>query len=145
MTKRELLLACLAAARGGTYEPVQIQKLVFLFQEKAPAAFRKRPFKFIPYNYGPFDQTIYSELAQMASEGLVRFWPGTYGTPRSYDLTESGKKTADESLGKMDDRFRNYLIRLSKWVRSVSFATLVGAIYEEYPAMKVNSIFKDSH
>jgi uncharacterized protein YwgA len=143
MTKRELLLACLAAAQGGTYEPVQIQKLVFLFQEKAPDLFKKKPFKFFPYNYGPFDQTIYAELDQMSGEGLVRIWPGTYGTPRSYDLTDEGKKAAKEVLDGMEDRFRGFLTELSAWVRSVSFATLVGAIYKEFPEMKVNSVFRD--
>jgi len=34
--KKQLILACLAASDGHPYEPVQIQKLVFLFQEKAP-------------------------------------------------------------------------------------------------------------
>lgn len=143
MTKKELLFVCLAAAKGDTYEPVQIQKLVFLFQEKAPELFRKKPFNFIPYDYGPFDQTIYSELDQMAGGGLVRIRPATYSTPRSYELTEAGKKAGDESLEKLEERFRDYLIRLSAWVRSISFAALVGAIYNEFPAMKVNSVFRD--
>lgn len=143
MTKRELLLACLAAAQGGTYEPVQIQKLVFLFQEKAPDLFQKKPFKFVPYNYGPFDQKIYSELDAMSGEGLVQIWPANFCIPRSYALTEVGKKAGDESLGKMADRFRKYLFQLSTWVRSISFAALVGAIYNEFPAMKVNSVFRD--
>jgi hypothetical protein len=140
MTQKELLLACLAAAQGGSYEPVQIQKLVFLFQEKAPSAFRKKPFKFVPYNYGPFDQSIYAELDQMSGEGLVRIY---YGAPRSYDLTDAGKKIAGESLIKLDARFQDYLIRLSKWVRSISFSALVGAIYKEFPEMKVNSVFRE--
>lgn len=140
MTKRELLLASLAAAQGGTYEPVQIQKLVFLFQEKAPGAFRKKPFNFVPYNYGPFDQTIYSELDQMSSEGLVQIY---YGMPRSYALTKDGQTAADEALGKMSERFRSYLVKLSIWVRSISFSALVGAIYKEFPAMKANSVFRD--
>jgi hypothetical protein len=143
MTKRKMLLACLAAAKGDTYEPVQIQKLVFLFQEKAPDLFKKKPFTFFPYNYGPFDQTIYAELDQMSGEGLVRIWPGTYGTSRSYDLTADGKKAAEEVLGKMEECFRDFLIHLSAWVRSVSFAALVGAIYKEFPEMKVNSVFRD--
>jgi len=143
MTKRELLLACLAAANGSTYEPVQVQKLVFLFQEKARKLFPEKLFDFAPYDYGPFDKTIYYELEQMDLEGLVQIWPATYGGSRRYDLTEKGKIVAHKVLDKIEKSYRDYLIRLSAWVRAISFTKLVGAIYKEFPEMKVKSVFRD--
>ncbi len=59
MNRKEILLASFTVSGGDAYQPVQIQKLVFLFQEKA---LKERIYNFTPYNYGPFDSEIYVTL-----------------------------------------------------------------------------------
>lgn len=142
MTKKELLLACMGAAEAHPYEPVQIQKLVFLFQERAAAFFPARPFTFRPYDYGPFDPEIYSCLEVLATEGILEIVGVPFSRPRYYRLTEAGHGPANQALSSIPEPFYSFLLRLSKWVRSISFAQLVGTVYRDYPHMQVNSIFK---
>lgn len=142
MNKRDLLLACMAAAGAHAYEPVQIQKLVFLFQERVAALFPAKPFTFKPYDYGPFDPDIYSCLEALAAEGNLEILGTPFSRPRFYRLTEAGHKPANQALSSIQEPYNSFLLRLSKWVLSVSFAQLVGTVYRNYPQMQVNSVFK---
>ncbi len=139
MNQKELLLASLAASCGEPYQPVQIQKLIFLFQERALST---KVFNFIPYDYGPFDSDIYIRLEELAEEGLVEIIGQPFSKPRLYCLTSKGEKTAKEMLDKLSPLEQEFLIRLSSWVKSLSFAQLVGAIYKDYPVMRENSVFR---
>ena len=66
MTRRDLVLALLAAAEGRPYTPVQIQKAVFVICDLIPDLIDDGPtFNFQPYDYGPFDLDVYSELGQL--------------------------------------------------------------------------------
>jgi uncharacterized protein len=141
MEQKELVLASMAAARGGAYQPVQIQKLIFLFQERTQNG---RVFDFVPFDYGPYDATIYHWLEELSAEGFVEIQGGPYAKRRLYQLTPEGTELANSELGKLSDRDRDYLIRLSEWVRSISFAQLVGAVYKAYPEMRQNSVFRDT-
>ena len=140
--KKDLLLACLAAAKGKSYEPVHIQKLIFLFQEKAPSLFDDKPFLFKAYDYGPFDSTIYHVLDELSVEGLVMSNKNYLGRYRTYQLSEIAHSQGEACLNKITEPFKTYLTELSEWVRSQSFASLVGAVYNEFPDMKKNSIFR---
>ena len=51
---------------------------------------------------------------------------------------ERGRRLLD-ALGKRD---RSYIELISRWVRILTFEQLVKAIYDKYPEMRVNSIFK---
>ncbi len=139
MNQKEILLASLAASRGEPYQPVQIQKLIFLFQEKA---LKEKIFNFTPYDYGPFDSKIYIELEELAQVGSVEIIGQPFSKLRLYGLTPKGEKSAKEALDKLSSREQEFLIRLSTWVKSLPFAQLVGAIYKEYPAMRENSVFR---
>ena len=139
MNQNEILLASLAASRGEPYQPVQIQKLIFLFQEKA---LKEKIFNFTPYDYGPFDSKIYIELEELAQVGSVEIIGQPFSKLRLYGLTPKGEKSAKEALDKLSSREQEFLIRLSTWVKSLPFAQLVGAIYKEYPAMRENSVFR---
>lgn len=139
MNQKELLLASLGASNGEPYQPVQIQKIVFLFQERG---LKSNIFNFKPYDYGPYDSEIYIRLEELSDEGLVEIIGQPFSKPRLYGLTPEGKNIAQDILEKFSLPQREFLIRLSKWVQSLSFAELVGAIYKEYPAMRENSVFR---
>ncbi len=140
MNQRDLVLSCMAAAGGDAYRPVQIQKLIFLFEKKA---LKTQVFNFIPFDYGPFDHTVYTHLEDLSNEGMVEIMGGPFSKERRYKLTEKGKKQAQIAFNNLPKSQREYLVLLSQWVRNLTFAQLVGAIYNEYPEMKENSVFKE--
>jgi len=43
----------------------------------------------------------------------------------------------------LSDEVRKYLDDVVEWTRSLSFTELVKAIYQDYPDMKANSVFRD--
>ncbi|MEN6518614.1 MAG: MarR family winged helix-turn-helix transcriptional regulator [Methanospirillum sp.] len=136
---RDLVLACLAAAGESSYEPVQIQKTLFLFQNRGLG---QEIFQFVPYDYGPFDPTVYRTLEDLATDGLVEIRDSPFDRYRTYRLSPEGRVAGQATLEKLPEAKRDFLVRLSQWVRKRSFSELVGAIYKAYPEMKVNSVFR---
>jgi hypothetical protein len=142
MTRTELLLAVLAAADGAVYKPAQLQKTVFLITQNTHLINRGPGFDFQPYNYGPFDKAVYQEAEILKSHDLAAIEPSGYGQWNVYSATQDGLNEGREILARIPDPLANYIRDISRWVRSVSFSTLVKSIYEQYPGMRVNSIFQ---
>ena len=122
------------------YEPVQVQKLFFLLDENAASGIGGKKFNFRPYDYGPFDRAVYDEIEALAGEGLIEVYGD--GRSRRYSLTLAGIDRAAELLESLPPRVRKYMGDVSKWVQSQSFEDLVATIYEHYPEMAVNSVFR---
>ena len=143
MCKDDIILAALAAGETVTYEPVQVQKLLFLIDRRVAAQCGGPFFTFEPYDYGPFDPSLYAHLEQLSHEGLVDIvrQPGLRWN--KYRLTPAGLKRGKQALCTLDKTVAVFIERLNDFVRSLSFAELVGAIYRAYPEMRVNSVFKD--
>ena len=133
-------MAALAAESGAHFAPVQVQKLFFLIDENAAPQVGGRLFSFQPYNYGPFDAEVYRELEALEAGGFVSISPGPGGL-RRYSLTPAGYDAGRNALEDLPGSIRTYLVDASRWVRSLSFPELVGAIYRAYPPMRENSIF----
>jgi len=140
MNKREIVLVGLAPAMGSLHSPVQVQKLLFLLDRNIGSVLGGPAFSFIPYNYGPFDKSVYETLEQLAQEGLVALVPERTWT--DYRLTARGQQVAEDLLATLPDWVRDYVVQVSTYVRSLSFAQLVSAIYRAYPEMRVNSVFE---
>jgi hypothetical protein len=140
-TRQEWLLMALAHRNGQPMTPVQIQKAMFLMGMEAKQLVGSGFYKFVPYNYGPFDANVYHDLDGLAARGLVtgdsfpgRSWKTYAVTPVGVAEAARAKRTANETavlfLGKVVD-----------WVSSMNFPQLVRAIYAKYPAFKANSVF----
>jgi hypothetical protein len=143
MNRRDLILAVLASADGRPFTPVQIQKAVFLISDNFPDLITDGPgFDFTPYDYGPFDQAVYRELAHLEATGDVQIAPSGVGRWNTYAATDNGMERAEDVFEEMNQRAYEYVKRTSKWVRSLGFTALVKAIYDAYPKMRENSIFK---
>lgn len=132
------MLAALAADPG-EWTPVQVQKMFFLLEQRA-AHVVGRHWSFKPYDYGPFDAGVYRELERLGERGLVVISPDGQGS-RRYRLTEPGRAEGARVLASLAPSTAEYIGRLAAWVRSLSFAQLVSAIYRDFPEMKVNSVF----
>ncbi len=142
--RQKMVLAGLSAVPDSSFEPVQVQKLLFLMDEKIADEMHGKQFAFEPYDYGPFDKAVYAELEALQERGLVQITAqgsSTSITGRSYSLTYAGQGQGERAIANLPTYVQNYLKQLSEWVRSLSFAELVGAIYRAYPNMRENSIF----
>lgn len=139
MEQKDLLLACLAVAGKESYQPVQIQKLVFLLQDRG---IKEKVFNFTPFDYGPFDPQIYEKLEELASEGYVEIVGEPFAKYRQYRLKPEGQEKARDAFDKLTPQNQEYIGRLHTWVKGLSFAQLVGAIYADYPEMRKNSVFR---
>jgi uncharacterized protein YwgA len=138
MRPSETILAILASADGRPLTPVQLQKAVFLLDRNGLA----RGFQFRPYDYGPFDRTVYDEAAALAERGLVSISPAQWGRWNVYAATADGIHAGREVLDDLPADHAAYVRSVVEWVRSQSFASLVKSIYQQYPEMRENSIFQ---
>jgi uncharacterized protein len=141
MDRGELILAALCSGgQNAIFTPVQVQKLFFLVDRELGSRVGGPHFAFQPYDYGPFDGAVYRELESLASGGLVQI--DTSGSIKRYALTPLGFQRGEQIASAVAPGVRDYLQRVATWVRSLGFAALVSAIYQKYPDMRVNSIFK---
>jgi uncharacterized phage-associated protein len=138
--RNSVLLFALAAAPERSLTPVQVQKIAFLIAQEAKKLAPKPFYKFVAYNYGPFDPAIYNDLNKYAEEGLVAVEqpPGT--RVRRYRLTPEGLESI-QSYEMESSPLVSYIAKATEWVTSLSFPDLVRAIYSRYPSFKKNSVF----
>lgn len=139
MKRSDYVLAVMAAAQE-PLTPVQVQKLFFILDQKIAPKVGGPHFRFVPYNYGPFDPIVYDELAQLTAQGLVVV--DSSGQTRHYGVAPDGVLPGLNTFKAMPADAQDYVRRLVSWIRSVSFKQLVSAVYETWPAMKANSIFR---
>lgn len=140
--KRLIVLASFAASKGKIHTPVQIQKLLFLIEKNVSAMVQGPHFNFKPYDYGPFDQSVYTVLEGLCQEGLVEIIECGQ-TWKKYRLTPNGQKIGNDVLNSIDSKGQKFIREISEFVLSLSFPQLVSAIYKAYPEMKQNSVFRD--
>jgi hypothetical protein len=141
MTKDDFVLAVLAAADGANHTPVQVQKLFFLLDKKIPYHIGGTHFNFHPDDYGPFDSGVYRALEALSARGLVEVNKVADLRRKTYRTTSDGQRRGEAVLSGLSTGVADYIRQLSAWVRNLSFAELVSAIYAEFPDMKVNSVF----
>jgi hypothetical protein len=97
-------------------------------------------FKFVPYDYGPFDQAVYAGLDELARRNLATIQ--NTGRYRVYGLSQTGQMEGRRLLETMQPAAKDYVVNLANWVRQLSFQQLVASIYNKYPEMKANSVFR---
>jgi hypothetical protein len=141
MNKKEVLL--LALSGGHRFSPVQVQKLFFLIDKNVGAQIGGPFFNFSPYDYGPFDKAVYNELSSLKDTGLIEVYDNSHPSQRCYLLSKAGEVEAEDVLKRQQPQVVDYILSLSRFVRSLSFKDLVSAIYKAYPDMKINSIFAE--
>ena len=139
----DILLASMAA--GGTeaqYDPVRVQKLLFLIDREIPHYVDGPHFHFEPFHYGPFDKAVYEVLAELAEQGKVSI--DTTRRYNQYSLTDSGHERGAAVLGTLPEPAALYMEHAAHWIRCVPFRSLLSAIYKRYPDTAVNSIFPEA-
>jgi uncharacterized protein YwgA len=140
----EVALVVLSLAKGASFTPVQIQKAMFLASDKVSGAFEcDSRYDFQPYDYGPFDSQVYSDVERLELRGLAQInqQPGTRW--RTYAATERGVTEGWRLAEKLTSEQRTVLTKIVNLVRSLSFNDLVSAVYRAYPEMRERSVFRD--
>jgi DNA-binding PadR family transcriptional regulator len=140
-TRQEWLLLALAHRNGEPMTPVQIQKAMFLMGMEAKQLVGPGFYKFVPYNYGPFDANVYHDLDMLAAKGLVTCDSSPGRTWKMYAVTPGGLAEAARAKKTASKIAVGYLEKVVVWVCSLSFPALVRAIYAKYPKFKANSVF----
>ena len=143
MIRQDIALAVLSAAGGRSYTPAQIQKALFLINQNTPEIITSGPrYNFIPYDYGPFDSSVYSDIDGLAKNGEVVVARSDFGRWNTFSASDQGLARGRLILAEIPPHNLKYIREVSEWVRAQSFSTLVKSIYTAYPQMKVNSIFR---
>lgn len=141
MDKHQLMLAALAPAGQEELTPVQVQKLLFLIDRNIGSELNGTGYKFIPYDYGPFDSSVYEVMRTLESKNLANAALTDRGW-KKYCLTSEGLTLGNQYLAALSPRAQDYICRVSEFVRKSSFSDLVSSIYKAYPEMKANSVFQ---
>jgi uncharacterized protein len=94
----------------------------------------------VPYDYGPFDQAVYAGLDDLARRELALIQ--NTGKYRLYGLSQAGQFEGRRLLSMLQPFARDYVVNVANWVRQLSFQQLVASIYNKYPEMKANSVFR---
>ncbi len=138
MKRPEVVLTAMAAGGAGTqFDPVRVQKLLFLVDKEIPQFVEGPHFDFKPYNYGPLDLAVFQDLDALSMENEVGIDHNKY---RLYSLTDSGYARGAAMLAELPQEIARYLQDVAQWVLSRTFRQLLAAIYQRYPDMAVNSI-----
>jgi len=143
MERKHWTLLVLDNAEGLGLSPLQLQKSLFLIGRNLPGEVGDSYYEFVPYNYGPFDSTIYSDAHKLVDEKLVRMISVEGRNWVYYSITPEGHQVAEQlrATSKVTDRASQYVEKVVKWVQSLSFAQLLSAIYQAFPEYKANSVF----
>lgn len=141
LERKHWTLLAIASANGASVSPVQLQKALFVLGRELPDLVGEGYYDFQPYNYGPFDSTVYEDAEALAEDGLVSInrpyrWSEYAATPEGMHLAASLRERASPSAAQ-------FLSDLVSWARQLTFQDLVRAIYARYPDTRAKSIFED--
>jgi hypothetical protein len=138
----DLLLLMAKGAENGSYpfDAIRAMKSAFLVSERGLPEWRSL-YNFRPYDYGPFDSSVYVSQDVLVGQGLLEVKAGHYP---SYRLTEAGNARARELAGQMGAASADWLEGIGKWASSRSFAQLLREVYAEFPQFASRSIARVS-
>lgn len=119
LLSRQRQLLALLDALGGRSVNLDFQKLLFLCcQESAPPA----PYDFVPYKFGAFSFTSYSDRRKLVDRGLL------VDDEQTWELTARGRK-AVSAAGVIAPQFAS----IARQYRGVRGDALVAETYRRYP------------
>ena len=139
MTRSDIVLAAMVPApRDVWFDPVRIQKLLFLIDAEVPSLVGGPHFNFQPYSYGPVDLNVYLELEALTADSYVH----TDRTLRylRFRLTSKGIVRGKALLASLPDKASRFVERACEWILDVSHHDLLSAIYRRYPGTAVNAV-----
>lgn len=138
------LVAALQSAGDRGLSAVQLQKSLFVLGRRRAKDVGGDFYDFQPYDYGPFDASVYHDADALALAGLVQIDGSRGKSYRRFMLTEKGKAKAVEVLPKLPEKAVETMSKVVPWAQRLSFEELVRSVYEEFPEMRARSVFRDN-
>ena len=143
MNRQDWLLLVLASTEKAL-TPVQLQKSLFLLEKTlSDNLIGEDYYQFEPYDYGPFDSSVYQDAEVLADEQLTAIVPSITGRWQEYSIRPEALDRVSEIKKDLPEDVQTYVRNLVNWTQSKSFSQLVRFIYEHYPEYKANSVFQD--
>jgi hypothetical protein len=140
LDRQDILLLLIAGGASGRYEfdPIRAMKGCFIVHKSGRPEWRGQ-FAFRPYDYGPFDPSVYRARDALVQKGLVAEQRrGRYG---AYSPTEAGQQRVEELRSDLSNREATWLERVGRYVTSRSFTDLLDEIYERFPEYAERSVY----
>ena len=137
MTRSDILLAIIAAARGQPLQPVHLQKVAFLVGQEFPHDMPPDYYQFDSYRYGPFAAGIYADADALEYWGQIHISQSDQPKNRKYSCAEHVSLDAIDLPRKM----LQYISETVLWAREQSFQELARSVYYMYPEYMANSAF----
>ena len=134
----------LLLAIGNTViEPIQLQKLMFLFAQESTVPTDEK-YDFVPYNWGPCSFEIYDDLEAFFNAGLIERYHIAGKRWCRYALTTDGRSHLRKRLLRLSRPNRLKMYNRRRWVKNQSFEDLLHAVYRQYPEYATRSVFAES-
>lgn len=141
--RHDWILHALAAASNHRLTALRLQKTLFLLGRRRPKAVGRQFYRFRPYHYGPFAADIYHDADELVAQGFLALDLSRGQRMRHFALTEAGAAAAEERSARAPTDALEYLEAVVTWSEQLPFNVLVRAVYDEFPEMRANSIFRD--
>lgn len=139
VTQEDLILLLVDGADGPyNVDPVRLMKGCFIISQAGRRPWRDL-FRFRPYDYGPFDSSVYAARDRLLSEGLLAETRGRYP---AYSLTRAGEARAAEVAEELGEHDADWVRSIGGYVTSKSFSRLLNEIYERWPDYARNSVMR---
>jgi len=140
MDRQDWVLLALNFGGAKGLSPVQLQKSLFLLGMEVPEVGPRNFYEFYAHNYGPFCKEIYTDAEHLAQENLIVI----ERTPSHsmFLITAIGEARVAHIKPEVPPRTWEYLRTAVEWTQQQSFSGLIRAIYDKYPAYRINSVFQ---
>ena len=133
-TRKDILIAIVAAAGEKGLDPAQLHKSVFLVGEKFQGSLPENFYQFKPYDYGPLAVDVYQDIEACCNERSVNV--------RADADNRLNYRVGEQKKCALPDPLLLGISRIVAWVTSMSFDELIRAIYYRYPEQQENSKFR---
>jgi len=100
-------------------------------------------FEFEPYLYGPCSLEVYSVLDELSKQGVIVQPLHAVQEWADYDLTDRGRKTADNIVQNIEPDMRELIEEATLEVYPLGFYDLLRKVYSEAPEFAENSLMKE--
>ncbi|HET9154787.1 MAG TPA: hypothetical protein VFN85_11805 [Solirubrobacterales bacterium] len=132
----DLLLLIAKGAEEGPYpfDAIRTMKSAFIVSRRGLSEWHGL-FDFQPYDYGPFDPSVYRSRDSLLGRGFLQRSGG-------YDacvVTDEGNERVEQLEALLGEN-ADWLKRIGRWACSRSFAQLLREVYSEYPEFAARSI-----
>jgi hypothetical protein len=138
LTREDVVLAVAAGADGPyDFDPIRLMKACFLVSQQGRQAWRGL-FNFEPYDYGPFDRSVYVARDVLLASGMLQ--EARRGRYPTYSPTEQGNARVGEIATAIGEHDAHWLAGIGSYVTSKSFSRLLDEVYAAFPAYAVRSV-----